>query len=787
METSVSLRHGKLYKTLAHLYNRSVYIYEKRLKKRLNASGFKALISLLVRLFSLIFLHDYVKVTILMIQTLWLIILLLFLTYLPLSSMDQATDVFRVISEGSEPGWVIATHLSVFACALTVWYSCRMLFILFDFNKIKYSIYGSDMPEQQATGARELMRWIPPMMGVVPFLLLIQGLSGHQGGSWQIVLVLGSILFYFWILFQNSQFLKVKQPVQPNNEPDQENSISDEEESDHLSLMEHKFLHLRIRYQILTLLLYAACFGLFVICAIPMVNLWFSRLVGVVAGVFLALSMWVFLAQALLLLDHKHKAPIAVLLLGIILFFWNTNNHQIRTLGDAYFDKKKLGDRSITSHFIRWVESRKTDIAAWPADSSHTRHYPIYIVAAEGGGLRAGYWTAAMLGELSQQIPGFYHRTYALSTVSGGSVGAAIYTKLYADSLQCLPTKGCRPDATVDKYAKEILHQDYLSPLTTAFLVPDMLQKLSPVGIAAFDRAKYLEDALSYEYGKVTQPWKRNEKGDGYSFDEPFMNIWSGKSLYAVPSLFMNCTRVENGAKAVLSNLLIDGQSFNGANGKEVIDLQEEIHRNIRISTAAFMSARFPIVTPPATVQHTDAHRTDWSNFVDGGYIDNSGLETALAIMTSIRNAPSVVEQVYRGDTTAIKAVKQALEKVEVHLILIKNSEQKDDEPAPVRGLYELKAPLLAFVNSWDRHIGSKLNVARSYLRLAAKPDPTKSTIGVDSTLLLFDVDRRQELVPLGWYISDKARQCMDRQADSLPKLDGYRQSIQKNLKHMKD
>lgn len=788
MENTTPVRRSALYKLLAYGYHQLSHFYNETIRRHYQHSVFRELARLFSKLFSIVFLHPFVKVFILMVQTLWLIILLLFLTYLPLSSMDQATDVFRVISTGKPIDWAICAHLAVFAFALTVWFSCRMLFILFDFNKIKYRIYGDEtLTKAQENGIQEMMRWIPPLLGLVPFLLFVQGLSGQEGGGVQTVLICLWITLYFWLLSLNSQFLKPAAQVSAHQpKPGNDDDVPDNEASDYLSLQNHSFTQLRVRYRLLTYFLYACCLALFLICAYPPANLWFSRTIGVVAGLFLAMSMWVFLAQALLLLDHQYKAPIAILILGVILFFWNTNNHQIRTLGESYFEKGKLGNRGIAQHFVRWVTSRQDKIAAWTSDSAHTSRYPVYIIAAEGGGLRASYWTSAVLGELSRRIPHFYDRVYALSTVSGGSVGATVYTALYADSLRRRAQgRGLRTPVTVNNNAKEILKQDYLSPLTMAFLVPDMLQKLAPVGIAAFDRARYLEDALSTEYRTVARQNLTNEAGS--SLDSSFMSLWAGDQLYRVPSLFLNCTRVENGAKAVLSNLLIDGESFNGVNRQEVIDLQELIHRNVRISTAAFMSARFPIVTPPATVQHTDAQRSDRSNFVDGGYIDNSGLETAIAVLTSIRQAFDAVPAVFGRDTTATQKARNALSQVEVHLILIKNSEQNDDEPAPVRGLYELKAPLLAFVNSWDRHIGSKLNVARSYLRLAAaesKADPKK--IPVDPTLVLFDVDRKQELVPLGWYLSKTAQFCMDRQADSLSKLETYRQYINWNLRHLR-
>ena len=50
---------------------------------------------------------------------------------------------------------------------------------------------------------------------------------------------------------------------------------------------------------------------------------------------------------------------------------------------------------------------------------------PLVLVSAEGGGIRAAYFTAAILGRLEEQCPQLARRIFAISGVSGGAVGAA--------------------------------------------------------------------------------------------------------------------------------------------------------------------------------------------------------------------------------------------------------------------------------------------------------------------------------------------------------------------------
>lgn len=58
---------------------------------------------------------------------------------------------------------------------------------------------------------------------------------------------------------------------------------------------------------------------------------------------------------------------------------------------------------------------------------------PLIIVSAAGGGLRAAYWTATVLGALQDQDANFGKSVFAISGVSGGSLGAAVFVTLLAE------------------------------------------------------------------------------------------------------------------------------------------------------------------------------------------------------------------------------------------------------------------------------------------------------------------------------------------------------------------
>ena len=63
----------------------------------------------------------------------------------------------------------------------------------------------------------------------------------------------------------------------------------------------------------------------------------------------------------------------------------------------------------------------------------------IVLIYGVLGGLRAAYWTATVLGELHDRIDHFDQHLFAVSGVSGGSVGASVYRALIgtSGSIEC--------------------------------------------------------------------------------------------------------------------------------------------------------------------------------------------------------------------------------------------------------------------------------------------------------------------------------------------------------------
>lgn len=274
-----------------------------------------------------------------------------------------------------------------------------------------------------------------------------------------------------------------------------------------------------------------------------------------------------------------------------------------------------------------------------------------YIVAAEGGGLRAAYWTAAVLEQLSRQAPapegaataaspGFADRVFALSGVSGGSVGVA----MWAASLwpqRCGPAASpASPASTAASapLASRMLSADFLSPAVASLFYDDLAQRFVPFPFAALDRSRGLEEG-----------WERAAwRIPGRPLEKNIDAFYQG--CRRLPELLLNATVAETGQRAILSRL--DTTQF--VDVRQVMDLTPAQQP---VSGLMLQSARFPLISPAGSVRGQPAADGSsrglggwledplWPDtrlrLVDGGYFDNSGLQTALELLDQLGNAPA--------------------------------------------------------------------------------------------------------------------------------------------------
>jgi hypothetical protein len=525
------------------------------------------------------------------------------------------------------------------------------------------------------------------------------------------------------------------------------------------------------------------------------------------------------------LLAHFTRIPwLLVLIIAALTFSafnWN-DNHEFRTVpgstaadGTMYFQE----DLSLE----KWLKAREK------IDLYNYDHYPVFIVAAEGGGLRSAYFTNRVLMTLQTICPYFALHTIAISGVSGGSVGAASFVAQVKDRIRPPKARPGRPQppcklalpknpATSGDDLK-MYGEDHLAALLAGTLFPDAAQRLLWWPVEEFDRARAIE--CSFEMGLarskiyIGDPCSNGSLrlGDVYPGDT---------SEILAPYLFLNTTSVTTGAplpittrcvgfpriklsaasqtsSSVLSMLNGDFQGefeFTGSDPcDELPDWQKKLEKpsnnpkDVPLSTAAFLSARFPFILPPARflTPPISPEFVTSERLLDGGIFEASGTwfaeQIARKLLKEIRSKAA-----FKASDASPKeggAIRGAMDRVQIHILVISSTPCVDRDwpdrnqyalfkglalslgecfsnlvpPTTLSGFAELGSPPSALLNA---------RVARGYeapngLRKLAQEHRNQVSV----TEIRF-LNSENVHIPLSWSMSRASRRLMDTAAAKI-------------------
>lgn len=347
--------------------------------------------------------------------------------------------------------------------------------------------------------------------------------------------------------------------------------------------------------------------------------------------IFIMFFSWLHLAGYAVYLTATKGFPIMKLALVMaVVFSLMNDNHDIRHISG---DKLAESDRtSVAKAYDSWSGDNNEKEKKPPAKPGR----PLIVVATAGGGLRAAYWTATVLGAAADQAPKkFTGNLFAISGVSGGSLGATVFnTVLLRYRLQkCLKGRGRDPkcEPGIAGLGQKALNQDFLAPSLASLGYPDLLQRFIPFEFFT-DRAAALEDAWAHAWGKVL-PQRPN------LMEASFLSLWEPTSQDAewLPALLLNGTHQQSGKRMITSNLDILDRDANGAIFPDALDFFAEFGCHIRVNTAALNSARFTFVSPAGTIRCRGESR---GNLLDGGYFENFGAITARELLQALSTLP---------------------------------------------------------------------------------------------------------------------------------------------------
>ena len=449
------------------------------------------------------------------------------------------------------------------------------------------------------------------------------------------------------------------------------------------------------------------------------------------------LSIWVPLLTTVTFLSNQLRFPFLTvfILAGITMSWASGDNHDVE-LASITPQKQsekltaKLGSQDLAPTKI----GLKQSIELW-MDQHNCRQTPRacpapILIAASGGASRSAFFVATVLGELHDNPSLFWPKQlpsserpktaqdvakhiFAISSVSGGSLGSAAYVaalktssaSLYGDA-PC-HSQTLREDRLLfsvpQPQEEKIYYQanwknclqavtsgDFLSPAMISFAFRDNLALSSFIGMVTnTDRAKSLEASWHKRFQHLT---KRPHLIEPLLSYVPTGERW-------LPLLLLNATSVTTGKRLIATPLettysltekiqfapyLADADTSLSSNDSQIsiftdsLDLHELLAHEIEgdkspddwdmeqsqvlipdisLNKAVSLSARFPLISPHGNLRNIEGRIID--RVVDGGYFDNSGMLTALELAKAI-------------ETISNKALKPILIQISNHPVTLK-------------------------------------------------------------------------------------------------------------------
>jgi hypothetical protein len=391
---------------------------------------------------------------------------------------------------------------------------------------------------------------------------------------------------------------------------------------------------------------------------------------------------------------------------------------------------------------------RPTLAAHWHAWQDRCGHAtrPV-VVAISGGAARAALWGAAVLAEIDRMAEGRPAAIYAISSVSGGSLGAAIY--LSARGAAPAGAAGnpafCRLagplQAPFETYAKQAIAADAIGPLLAGFVLSDVprgffgwLPAMVGAPMRGGDRAAAIERAFEANAAHASHRARLHTvplDAPYLALATPGMPLWTGLA-----------TERDTGGRVLIIPV-------RGAGGTEwpfegAADLLAQLGADVPISTAANATSRFPFLLPSAAAPSRQFMHQGLA-LIDGGYYDQSGLETALELAEWLRRQgadPIVVQATGSGYGNGLDTGSPMAASDEI--IRCGTTAFRPDEPPITSMAADVLAPLVGLYQARAGHVDALLRRARS------------AWCGPHQSFFHFYLGARgAEPVPLNWVLSD--------------------------------
>lgn len=434
---------------------------------------------------------------------------------------------------------------------------------------------------------------------------------------------------------------------------------------------------------------------------------------------------------------------------------------------------------------------------------------PVYVVSAEGGGIRASAWTAMVLIELEQQTKGEFSKHMLLgSGVSGGSLGLALFAAM---------VKGEREGSIrLDDLPvmNSIFNQrDFLGPTLEAMFLTDSLQRFLP-GAWFIDRGETLESSWEQGWTDACEHRRSNLTARDEPICTQFGHAWT--ELWPqgerIPMLVLNSTEVATGERFIEHPFERIDNDDDALSWSASTVSTRFLPASAPLSAVVHNSARFTYISPAGTLL-VPGQSLARRQLVDGGYFENSAATTLGQIAVAIaRLYPACSGDSGLGKTECpIRWIHISNDPSIEALRADQQDACPDEGQKPAARYGEIRAPVFALLDTRD----ARAVFARAALRnlfvtgnptvapavtpapvpLARAPASASTTqpchtdqaADLTSSAAMAFRDERfyhfrlcngQHHLPLGWNLSDAAMCEMKRQLEQEPQNLGQLQTL---------
>jgi hypothetical protein len=473
-------------------------------------------------------------------------------------------------------------------------------------------------------------------------------------------------------------------------------------------------------------------------------------------------------------------APVTTLLVvsALVAGLRSTGVHDIRDYDPSTRDDRvAVTDRpTLDQLFQKWLADGDDCAVRSPTSTSPLAVRPLLLYAAEGGGIRAAYWTAKVVDrigaprrtETGEAVADICRSAFLSSGASGGSVGLTIAS--------------VTPPGEATDAVKNISGPEALAAATEGLVLRDTLFAATGVPLPSIGGPATPEWA---DRGTlIEQSWEDSVP----ELAHPFLKAEAAWTWTAPGALVINSTSTTTACRTLVSQIQVvssPGVCTTGAeqprdgavSAANSTDLLACTHQ-LRSTTAALLTARFPYVTPSGVVSCNNERL----QVVDGGYAENFGVGTLVDL------APQLMQLVRTHNTCVLepstddpcKGIAGSTTLVAPMLVYLDNGSGTDLATQPAELDLELLVPPITLLAAKKELYAARSQLARASNLLATDQlwDPTaagsaEATQLVDGirkspVAIVFQATQPQVAGPLGWVLSEASMRSMDTALSNL-------------------